>query len=326
MTISEIAKMAGVSSAAVSRYLNGGSVSEEKKERIRAMIEQTGYVPSASARSLRTKRTHQIGVIVPKINSESVPRMVAGITKVLDEANHSLILGNTDNDTSKELKFLELFANSQLDGVIFVATILSQRHINLLRKMEIPVVILGQFLPAYTCVYYDDIHAAFDVTKVLLKNTIGHVGYIGVTQKDKAAGYNRRKGFLQALEEINKQAVLTEIESEFSVESGYFCMAQLLERDAQIDAVFCATDAIATGAIAYLRRIGKRIPEEIRIVGIGHNQLGDVITPELTTVHYYYESGGEEAATMLLNLISNVNQPVKHTILGYKVIERGTTE
>ena len=86
MTIKEIAKLAGVSSAAVSRYLNGGYVSDEKKEQIKRVIDETGYQPSAQARMLRTKKACLIGVVVPKINSESISRVTAGIEKVLSES------------------------------------------------------------------------------------------------------------------------------------------------------------------------------------------------------------------------------------------------
>ena len=97
MTIKEIAKLAGVSSAAVSRYLNGGYVSDEKKEQIKKVIDETGYQPSAQARMLRTKKACLIGVVVPKINSESISRITAGIEKVLSERNYQMLLAGTDN-------------------------------------------------------------------------------------------------------------------------------------------------------------------------------------------------------------------------------------
>ena len=101
MTIKEIAKLAGVSSAAVSRYLNGGYVSDEKKEQIKKVIDETGYQPSAQARMLRTKKACLIGVVVPKINSESISRITAGIEKVLSERNYQMLLAGTDNTPAK---------------------------------------------------------------------------------------------------------------------------------------------------------------------------------------------------------------------------------
>ena len=98
MNINEIAKLAGVSRATVSRYLNDGYVSEEKRKVIKEVIEQTGYQPSAQAQSLRKQVTGLIGVIIPRIQSESVSRMVAGISRVLSESGYQLLLANTQNN------------------------------------------------------------------------------------------------------------------------------------------------------------------------------------------------------------------------------------
>lgn len=128
MTIAEIASRAGVSKAAVSRYLNNGYVSSEKREAIRRVIEETGYVPSQQAQTLRTGKSRMVGVIVPRIDSESISRVVAGISRVLEEQGYRLLLANTDNRVEKELEYLEVFRSGNVDGVILVATILSAAH------------------------------------------------------------------------------------------------------------------------------------------------------------------------------------------------------
>ena len=98
VNINEIARLAGVSRATVSRYLNDGYVSDEKKAVIRKVIEETGYQPSSQAQMLRTKKTKLVGVIIPKINSDTVGRMVAGISDVLNRSGYQLLLANTDNN------------------------------------------------------------------------------------------------------------------------------------------------------------------------------------------------------------------------------------
>ena len=105
MNINEIAQLAGVSRATVSRYLNDGYVSTEKREKIRAVIEQTGYQPSSQAQTLRTKKTKLIGIILPKINSETISRMAAGVSEVLNKKGYQIILANTDNSIQEELKY-----------------------------------------------------------------------------------------------------------------------------------------------------------------------------------------------------------------------------
>ena len=142
MTIKEIAKLAGVSSAAVSRYLNGGYVSDEKKEQIKKVIDETGYQPSAQARMLRTKKACLIGVVVPKINSESISRITAGIEKVLSERNYQMLLAGTDNTPAKEIEYMRLFENYPVDGIILVGTMITAEYRRFLKESKVPVVVM----------------------------------------------------------------------------------------------------------------------------------------------------------------------------------------
>ena len=128
MTINEIAKMAGVSRATVSRYLNNGYVSAEKKEIIKKVIEETGYVPSTQAQTLRTKKTNVIGVIIPRLNSDAIGKMISGISSVVAAENFQLILANTANDEKEELKYINTFKDNFVDGIILIGTIFTNKH------------------------------------------------------------------------------------------------------------------------------------------------------------------------------------------------------
>ena len=138
MTIKEIAKLAGVSSAAVSRYLNGGYVSDEKKEQIKKVIEETGYQPSAQARMLRTKKACLIGVVVPKINSESISRITAGIEQVLSARGYQMLLASTDNQPKNELTYLRIFESYPVDGIVLIGTVLTDEHRRFLKESKVP--------------------------------------------------------------------------------------------------------------------------------------------------------------------------------------------
>ena len=116
MNIAEIAKRAGVSSAAVSRYFNDGYISEEKREKIRRVVEETGYRPSVQAQTLRTKKTKMIGVIVPKVASASIGRVVEGILSVLNGRKYQMLLAVTQNDPEKELEYLDAFSENRWMG------------------------------------------------------------------------------------------------------------------------------------------------------------------------------------------------------------------
>ena len=205
MNINEIAELAGVSRATVSRYLNDGYVSEEKRAAIRKVIEDTGYRPSQQARNLRSKVTKLVGVIIPEIESGSVSQMVSGISEVLSVKGYQLLLADTQNNTRAELKYLRIFEKNQVDGIIFMGTMLSREHLHLMEEVEVPIVVVAQEIQQYSCVFQDDYHAAYDAAKMLTDKG-SHIAYIGVTTKDKAAGKARKNGFLDAMADAGIKA------------------------------------------------------------------------------------------------------------------------
>lgn len=324
MNINEIAQLAGVSRATVSRYLNGGYVSEEKKGKIKAVIQETGYRPSAHAQTLRTNRTMQIGVVIPKIDSDSIGRMISGISAVLSEKGYYLLLANTENDEKKELKYLNLLKENQVDGIVLIGTVFTKDHIPVLKNINVPVVILAQKLSGFTCVYFDDYHAAKDLTTLLLQKG-RRVGYIGVREDDFAVGFERKRGYTDALKENGLDFAETDaVQAGFSITSGYEMARELFTKSPDIDAVFCATDHIAAGASNYIHELGRKIPDEVQLVGVGDGKMAIVTTPTLTTAHFYYQESGVEAAKMLLEMIdgSTVRKEIK---MSYHIVERHST-
>lgn len=323
MTISDIAKMAGVSSAAVSRYLNNGYLSDDKKKVIREVIEKTGYTPSKQAQTLRTKKTNLIGVVIPNIDSESVARMVAGVTSVLNAAGYETLLANTENNIEKELSYLNIFKNNRVDGIIFVATILTKKHREILKEITIPVVILGQKADEFPCIYHDDYHAAYDIAREFVKGGCRKPGVIGVTKKDIAVGSHRLQGFLDACRDGNVEADHNRIRTgPFTMQSGYDNAAWIMTKYPDTDALFCLTDQIATGAMTYLKEKGISIPDRVSACGFGHSRTSGVITPALTTVHFYYRTCGEKGADLLLSLLRKKEVPIKSIQLNYEIIVR----
>lgn len=320
MNINEIAKMAEVSRATVSRYLNDGYVSEEKRARIKKVIEETGYQPSNQAQMLRTKKTRLVGVILPKINSHTVSRMVTGISDELARKGYQLLLANTNNNLEEELKYLSVFKENQVDGIIFIATIFTAKHKKALKECQVPVVILGQYLQGYCCVYHDDFNAAKQLMDLLLKK--GRVpGYIGVTERDEAVGKNRRKGVEASFAEHGIICREEQMQvGQFSIESGYERMKELLIKVPEVDCVFCATDNIASGAMLYLREAGKKIPDEIQIVGMGNTPVSKLLSPPLTTMCLHYRTSGQEAAKLLIECMGERKQIIKEVKIGYDLV------
>lgn len=326
MNISDIAKLAGVSSAAVSRYLNQGYLSEEKAEKIRKVIEETNYVPSVQAQTLRTRKTKLIGVIVPKISSEAVSRMVGGITGVAEEEGYQILLANTDNSLEKELGYLGVFQSKQVDGVIFIATMFSKSHKKILSEMTVPVVILGQYLEGYDCVCHDDYLSAKNMVRHMVSQGKEKITLIGVDERDVAAGFQRRLGYEDALKEagiVPRQDWM--VTGTFEMDSGYVHAKKLVDSNPQIDAMFCATDSIAVGAMTYLREQNISIPAQIAVAGVGDTRMSNVVTPKLSTVHLHYKTGGQEAAKRLIGKMQGDQSEIRQLKLGFELICRQST-
>ena len=326
MNITDFARIAGVSKAAVSRYFNDGYLSEEKRSLIERAVAETGYAPNAQAQMLRTRKTRQVGVILPKLSGESSARVTEGISRVLDERGYQLLLASTYNDPQKEVEYLELFRESHVDGVIFVASIFTPAHHAVLRTMRIPLVIVGQQYKDIHCIYHDDFGAAYALTTLMLQKGCRRPGYIGVTMQDLTAGKARREGFLTALAVggLPHCAQLMRT-AKFNMRSGYEQMEALLDRPDFPDGLFCATDNIAIGAMQCCLEHGIRIPEDMLLTAVGDTDLGRVAAVSLTSAHLHYHTSGEAAANMLLEMLSKGKGVPRAVKLDYEIIERNST-
>ncbi len=326
MNITEFAKIAGVSKSAVSRYFNNGYLAEDKRQLIEKAIEKTGYSPSVSAQNIRTKVTKLVGVIMPKLSSESCARVTEGISQVLSEDGYEMLLVNTANDYQKEVEYLDLFRHNRVDGVILIATVFTPLHKSILNKMRIPVVIVGQSYKGFNCVCHDDRGAAYALTKLMLEKGAKKPAYIGVTLDDKAAGAERSDGFTKALSEANiaisekHKAV-----AEFTIDSGYEQAKRILSGRNKPDCLFCATDNIAAGALLYCAEADIKVPSELMVCGVGDSVLGRITAVYLTSAHLHYKTSGIEAARMLLSAINRHDSVPRITKLDFEIAEREST-
>lgn len=327
MNISEFAKYAGVSKAAVSRYFNKGYLSEEKKEIIKKAAEETGYAPSFAAHTVKKRVTKLVGVILPKLSSESCSRVTEGISEILYEQEYQILLVNTANDFQKEIEYLELLRQNRVDGVILLATVFTDKHRSLLHKMHLPIVIVGQDYKGYSCVCHDDFGAAYALTELMLKKGGKNPGYIGVMESDKAVGEERHKGFLKAVSDYKRTVYEKNcVVADFNIDAGYACAAALFTGENNPDCVFCATDNIAAGVMLYCKEHGLKIPEDVMVCGVGDSKIGAITAVSLTTAKLHYKTAGMEAARMFLNAIAKPDSYFPKCLkLDYEIVERDST-
>lgn len=323
LTIKEIAERANVSRTTVSRVINNsGYISEEAKRKVLKVIEETGYVPSENAKSLRTKKTKVIGVILPKISTETSSRLVKGLDEILAKKGYQILLANTNLEPEKEIEYLRLLKSRHVDGIILSATNINQSLVDEIYMLKIPFVTVGQYISGLTNVLFDDYLAAKDMVNLFIKKGYKDIAFIGVDEMDRSVGYLRKLGYIDAMKENHLPIEETWIQKgKFDVESGYEGMKSIIDfSQKKPTAVFAVTDRLAIGAMQYLKHIGLSIPDSVAVAGIGGSELSMFITPALTTIDFSIEDAGREAASLLLEKIDGqdhqeIIRTIKHRLL-----------
>ncbi|MCR4998748.1 MAG: LacI family DNA-binding transcriptional regulator [Lachnospiraceae bacterium] len=325
MTIKDIANLANVSTAAVSRYMNGGSLSKEKKDAIRRVIEETGYRPSLTARGMRTGTMNQIGIIVPRVHSHSVSQILEGITDVIKLTDYMPILGCTNDVEQEEVNYAQLMAKNHVAGIILMGTVITPVKKDKFQNLDIPLVVTGQDFKGFPCVYHDDYHAIEELTTRVISRGRKHLCYIGVTERDLQAGLARRKGFESATEGRRDIHTVYRM-ADFDQQSGYDTMKQVLQKHPKIDGVICATGNAANGALQALYEADRVVGEDISIAAVEDSWMNQVTKPQLSTVHFYYRQCGQDAAKMLLEQIEHPEEVMvaKQICLDYSIMDRGS--
>lgn len=317
--------MAGVAKSTVSRYLNGGSVSKEKREKIDKAIEETKYVPNNFAQSLKAKKNNLIGIIIPRLDSYATSRTLSGIDEVLRESGYQIIINCTYQSKEREIESMENFFNQGIAGMILIIEDMTDEHRKILNKIKIPALLIGQDDEEICCMIHDDYKAGYEAALLLISKGHVNISYVEEDKEDVSSWKRRKNGFLGCLKEhgINNINILKiNIKTNDNVEV-LSSVSQILHNGST--AVLCSTDKIAIEILHTLQKNNIKVPEDISVMGIGDYQVSRLIMPELTTVHYSYKSFGKIAAEKIINLVSG-KSGCKKTVIPTKIILRETVD
>jgi len=305
--IADIAKLAGVSKSTVSRYLNNGSVSSQTKQKLDEIIQTYDYQPNQFAQSLRAHRTNMIGTIIPRMNSHAVDETVKGIKTICDKLNYRLLLNYTNLNPELEIDALETFYRSKMDGIIFMATDITPEHIEVINKVRVPVIIVGQSHKDLHCIIYDDYQAGYLVGDLLGQKGYQHIKFFGVTESDSAVGIHRKNGLIAGLQKHGIQPSISI--TSFNYSEALIDVEKELQTHKHYDAIVGATDAIALAVHKYQSKHGI----SKHVVGFGGDPVTEIVSPPIQTVPYAFEHAGEVAMDMLDKMIQH--QPVEKEIV-----------
>lgn len=321
----DVAKLSGVSKSTVSRVINNEyGVKASTKEKVLKAVEQCGYVANQVARDLKSNKTHLIGVIVPRIASNATAKGLDGLSPVIEEADKHVLLANSHQDNIKEIEYIKRFNQKRVEGILLYATHLDTPLVEAIMQSDVPVVLIGQDGSLFNIpsIIYDDIGVGFTAGKRLAESGAKNIGFIGVNSQDVAVDQCRFQGLSQYLQHAKQLSPLFHSRGEFTIESGYQQTKQLLLDWPQLDGLFCATDRIAIGAMQAISESKKIVGKDIKVLGVGNDELSQVCTPSLSTFAYSFDLTGKKAAQMLLELIENKQAEVSKMVMGYENVYR----
>ncbi|WP_129729805.1 LacI family DNA-binding transcriptional regulator [Ectobacillus funiculus] len=322
-TISDIAQITGVAKSTVSRYLNGGSVSEATKRKIESVIKETGYVPNTFAQSLKAKKTNIIGTIVPRLDSYAASQTLIGIDEKLREYQCQMLISNSSQDLEREIENIYSLARQKVAGIILLATQITPAHLEAFDKVDIPVLLVGQQHDGTYSLIHDDYGAAYNMGKYVL--SMGHrkIVFLGVTEQDIAVGVKRKAGFQQAVQEAGNCEVKY-YETGFAINAALETACRIM--DEYRPSIFvCATDNIALGVLKAVYMKGLHVPTDLSITGFGGYEVTEIMHPSLTTAKFYYKEAGQLAAQSMMKLV-NGESIGKIMVSQYKIIERESVD
>ncbi|MFL0269150.1 LacI family DNA-binding transcriptional regulator [Candidatus Clostridium radicumherbarum] len=334
VTIKEVAKMAGVSPSTVSRVISDSPrISEETKKTVRQAMESLGYHPNAIARSLVSKATKTIGIVMPQSTESAFlnpffPQALSGVSAAAHEQGYCILL-STGNDEAEQLESIEsIVMGGRVDGVIIMYSAVDNIVLDTLKKMNIPVVVIGKPIKAKDTLFVDNdnVLAAFTVTEKLIKN--GHTKIAIMSGSFKfVVSLDRLDGYMNALNKYKipfKKEYIAEL-SEFVKESGYNMAKGFLDLEERPTALVVTDDVMAFGAMDAIKEKGLKIPQDIEIMSFNNVPSAELTQPSLTSVDIDAFSLGYEASKLIIEKIEGKDTKDK-VIIPTKIIYRESSK
>lgn len=326
-TVRTVAALAGVSIASASRILNGLGGSAETGAKVRAAAAEVGYVPNAIARSLQAQRTGLLALAVEDIGNPVYVAMMRAIEAVVAESGRQLLVHATGGSPGNETTLLRGLARRYVDGMIISPIRLTEAHLEAIEAAAVPVVVVGQ-LPdevAIDNVRTDSRTGVALAIDHLVATGRRRIGFLN-GPLDTVPGAARSAGYRTALtgHGLPVDEELTETGSDFSYAEGRAAAVRLLHRG-QPDAIFCANDLIAVGALHALLAAGVRVPEDVALVGMDDTELAQMSFPQLSSVSLGSATRGRRAAELLLERITDPSLPARRETVAPSLVVRGSS-
>lgn len=321
-TIKDVANLAGVSVATVSRVLNkNGYVHEDTLKKVERAIEKLNYKPSTVARSLYNKKSRLIGLVVPNIVNPFFPEVARAVEDVAYKQGYTVVLCNSDECLDKEKQYIDALMQNNVDGFI-VAT--DQQNSSNYMNLQVPIVAIDRvFNERIPTVYADNYKGSKQATELLIRKGSKYIAHIRGPRNISTAN-ERFEGFIEVV--TNEQISYIIAESAFDPIESERVTKELLEAHPYIDGIVAGNDLIALGVVKAAMQKGIHIPNDLQVIGFDGISLTEMMYPSITTVAQPIYEIGEVATQLLIKKMEGKTLEEKHYRLPVEIIERNTTK
>jgi LacI family gluconate utilization system Gnt-I transcriptional repressor len=324
----DIGDVAGVAPITVSRALRGdAAVLPATREAILKAARKLGYIQNHAARALSKRGSKLIALIVPNVSNSVFAETIDGLTDCLNATGFSLGIGYSGYSKENEERLVRALLGYHPDGIILTGFTHTRETRALLRQAGVPVVEMWNVgeKAIDMAVGFSNFEAARAMTSYLIGRGYARIHYAGGTQRDNDRTRSREAGFRRAMADAGRPVEADGVTClPFEFESGCALARAFAETRRRPDAMFIASDIIASGFALECRRLGVRIPDDVAVAGFDNTELSGIMDPPLTTVHVPRREIGEVAGRMLIERLQNGRVAPRERDLGFRIVERAS--
>jgi DNA-binding LacI/PurR family transcriptional regulator len=327
-TSQDVAKLAGVSIATISRVINGyPHVSATVRRKVLRAVKTLNYQPNRTAQRLRAKRSRVVGLIISDIQNPFFTSVVRGIEDLAYQQGYSVVLCNSDEDPQKEHLYIDVMCAEDVAGVIIASASEASAHVQALLDRNIPVIAIDRRVRSrqVDSVLVANVQGTIAAMSHLLSMGHREIGYVGLPL-DRTPGRERYAGYRRALRAHGLKASRGLVcFGNAKQQGGYECAARLLKANPSLTAFFVANNLMTLGALGAIQEAGLKIPADVSVVGFDDMPWAPLLQPPLTVVAQPTYELGQKAVELLLARIKQPDKPVTHVELNPTLIPRAST-
>ena len=330
-TIKDVAKHTGLSYATISKYLNGGNVLPENREKIETAIKELNFTVNEFARGLKTNKSNTVGIIVPDIGNVLAAKTIPITVDILRKNGYATIICDSREDHVRESELVTFLMSKRVDGIINMPVGADGSHLYPALNKKIPVVLLDRLVSdcfgMVDAVLVDNLRAAQEATSYLM--ALGHkeIGIIA-GPRDVTTAADRLSGYISIFKRNKLDIKDSLIEySDFSIESGYRCCKRLLDNNPGMTALFATNYDTTVGAMMAINECGISVPEDLSVFGFDDMPFAKVIKPHISVIAQPIVEIGQTTASLILDRMTGRNTgPAKITVLKTSVELRNSVK